>query len=71
MVHFLWGYVLAQSGDGELTWGYFGGQMDAATGLIYAGSGQYYDPATGRFLTRQPGRINPYVPWGSDPMSWA
>jgi hypothetical protein len=32
--------------------------------LIYVGSGQYYDPATGRFLTRfaNPGAINPYVP---------
>ena len=25
--------------------------MDAATGLLYVGNGQYYDPATGRFLT--------------------
>jgi hypothetical protein len=31
------------------------------------GNGQYYDPATGRFLTRQPGRLNPYVPWSGDP----
>jgi hypothetical protein len=23
--------------------------------------------STGRFLTRQPGRLNPYVPWGGDP----
>ena len=39
--------------------------MDAATGLLYVGNGQYYDPATGRFLTRivNPDSTNPYVPW--------
>lgn len=39
--------------------------MDAATGLIYVGNGQYYDPETGRFLTRdaKPNNSNPYVPW--------
>ncbi len=37
-------------------------------GLIYVGEGQYYDPATGRFLTTraQPGKVNPYVPRGGD-----
>ena len=40
--------------------------MDAATGLMYVGNGQYYDPTTGRFLTRGalPGSTNPYIPWG-------
>jgi len=39
--------------------------LDAATGLLYVGNGQYYDPATGRFLTRdaKPDNTNPYVPW--------
>jgi hypothetical protein len=39
--------------------------MDAATGLLYIGNEQYYDPATGRFLTRdvKPNSSNPYVPW--------
>jgi hypothetical protein len=39
--------------------------MDAATGLLYVGNGQYYDPSTGRFLTRhaKPDNTNPYVPW--------
>ncbi|HSO12412.1 MAG TPA: hypothetical protein VLT51_08555, partial [Anaerolineales bacterium] len=39
--------------------------LDAATGLLYVGNGQYYDPATGRFLTRdaRPNSANPYVPW--------
>ncbi len=59
-----WGEVLEQAGDGDFTWGYFGGLLDAATGLIYVGSGQYYDPATGRFLSRfaNPGATNPYLP---------
>lgn len=39
--------------------------MDSATGLLYVGNGQYYDPVTGRFLTRdaKPNNSNPYVPW--------
>ena len=39
--------------------------LDATTGLLYVGNGQYYDPATGRFLTRDvyPNSTNPYVPW--------
>jgi hypothetical protein len=42
--------------------------MDAATGLLYVGNGQYYDPSTGRFLTRsaKPNQNNPYTPF--DPM---
>jgi RHS repeat-associated protein len=65
-----WGELLEQSGTGEFTWGYFGGLLDAATGLIYVGGGQYYDPATGRFLTRfaNPGAINPYVPLRGNPL---
>jgi hypothetical protein len=33
------------------------------------GNGQYYDPSTGRFLTRgvQQDQSNPYTPWNSDP----
>ncbi len=49
-----WGEVLDQHGTGNFTFGYFGGLMDAATGLMYVGGGQYYDPATGRFLTLLP-----------------
>ena len=39
--------------------------MDAATGLLYVGNGQYYDPITGRFLTRdaKSNNSNPYAPW--------
>ncbi len=39
--------------------------MDAATGLLYVGNGQYYDPETGRFITRdaKPNQTDPYVPW--------
>ena len=55
-------------GTGSFQFGYFGGVMDAATGLLYVGNGQYYDPATGRFLTRdaRPNQGNPYTPF--DPM---
>ena len=60
-----WGDALDTYGTGDFTFGYFGGVMDAATGLLYVGNGQYYDPATGRFLTRdaKPNNNNPYVPW--------
>jgi len=60
-----WGDMLETYGSGNFTFGYFGGVMDAATGLIYVGNGQYYDPSTGRFLTRSvnPDSTNPYVPW--------
>ena len=47
-----------------------GGMMDLASGLIYVGNGQYYNPSTGRFLTRgvNPNGTNPYVPWGMNPI---
>jgi RHS repeat-associated protein len=63
-----WGDTLETYGTGDFTFGYFGGVMDAATGLLYVGNGQYYDPATGRFLTRdaRPNQSNPYTPF--DPM---
>ncbi len=64
-----WGEVMDQNGSGDFTWGYFGGLMDAATGLMYVGNGQYYDPATGRFLAPVNQRgANPYVPWQSNPL---
>lgn len=64
-----WGETFESFGQGNITWGYFGGLMDAATGLLYVGDGQYYDPATGRFLTRgtNPNSPNPYIPWHGDP----
>ncbi len=57
------------NGTGNITFGYLGGLMDTATGLLYVGNGQYYDPATGRFLNRNanPNSTNPYVPWGGEP----
>ena len=65
-----WGDTLAVNGA-NLAYGYLGGIMDVATGLIYVGNGQYYDPTTGRFLTRgvNPDQTNPYVPWQGDPTS--
>jgi len=64
-----WGDSLFSYGTGSFSYGYFGGIMDNATGLLYVGNGQYYDPATGRFLNRnaRPEQSNPYVPWKSDP----
>ncbi|MBN2116321.1 MAG: hypothetical protein JW730_07115 [Anaerolineales bacterium] len=60
-----WGDILEVHGAGNFTFGYLGGVMDLASGLIYVGNGQYYDPFTGRFLTRgiNPNGTNPYVPW--------
>ena len=60
-----WGDTLESLGTGNFTFGYLGGVLDATTGLLYVGNGQYYDPATGRFLTRDvyPNSTNPYVPW--------
>ena len=65
-----WGDTLSVSGSGSFTTGYFGGIMDSATGLLYVGNGQYYDPATGRFLNcnARPNQANPYVPWSGDPL---
>ena len=54
------GDVLKYYGSGALDFGYLGGS-DENTGLIYLGSGQYYDPVTGRMLTRGTGS-NPYKP---------
>ncbi|HKJ38570.1 MAG TPA: SBBP repeat-containing protein [Anaerolineales bacterium] len=60
-----WGDTLDTYGTGNFSFGYLGGVLDATTGLLYVGNGQYYDPATGRFLTRNvnPNSTNPYVPW--------
>ncbi len=64
-----WGDTLEVYGTGMLDIGYLGGVYDAGTGLIYMGNGQYYDPSTGRFLTRgaNADQSNPYVPWSGDP----
>ena len=60
-----WGNSLELHGTGNFTFGYIGSILDTATGLLYVGNGQYYDPSTGRFLTRgvNPDVPNPYVPW--------
>ena len=64
-----WGDTLELYGSGMLNLGYMGGVYDAGTGLIYMGNGQYYDPSTGRFLTRgaNADQSNPYTPWNTDP----
>ena len=61
------GDVLEYYGSGGIDFGYLGGIYDENTGLIYLGGGQYYDPATGRFLTRGAGQSNPYKPGAFDP----
>jgi len=60
-----WSGALDTYGTGNFTYGYLGGILDVATNLIYVGNGQYYDPSTGRFLTRDinPDSANPYIPW--------
>ncbi|MBK9008612.1 MAG: hypothetical protein IPM31_16675 [Anaerolineae bacterium] len=60
-----WGDTLEIRGAGNFTYGYLEGILDVATNLIYVGNGQYYDPTTGRFLTRDvnPNSTNPYTPW--------
>ena len=62
-----WGDVLEYYGSGGIDFGYLGGMYDDTTGLIYLGSGQYYDPVTGRMLTRGAGESNPYKPGAFDP----
>jgi hypothetical protein len=62
-----WGGVLAYYGSGGIDFGYLGGIYDENTGLIYLGGGQYYDPVTGRMLTRGAGQGNPYKPGAFDP----
>ena len=50
---------------GNFTFGYIGDILDVARSLLYLGNRQYYDPTTGRFLTRavNPESPNAYVPW--------
>ena len=63
-----WGDVLEYYGSGGIDFGNLGGVSDANTGLLYMGGGRYYNPATGRFLTRGAGdHGNSYVPWAFDP----
>lgn len=42
--------VFVRSRLNPKTYGHFGEMLDAVTGLLYVGNGQYYAPATGRFL---------------------
>jgi hypothetical protein len=60
-----WGKPIEIDGTGNFDASFIGTLIDATTGLIYIGNGQYYDPETGRFLTRgvNPNSTNPYMPW--------
>jgi len=37
-----WGELLELHSEGDFSWGYLGSILEAATGLIYVGNGQYY-----------------------------
>jgi hypothetical protein len=50
-----WGDILAEAGTGNLTFGYFGGVMDAATGLLYACPEFIEGWATGSTTILRPG----------------
>ena len=60
-----WGKPVETYGISNFDASYIATLIDVSTGLIYIGDGQYYDPETGRFLTRgvNPNSNNPYVPW--------
>ena len=66
--HSPWEKMMDVNGFENIGMSYISALADFATGLIYVGNGQYFDPETGRFLTRgvNPNSPNPYVPW--DPM---
>lgn len=80
------GDTLERNGTGNFQFGYpsialragFGALMDEVTGLLYVGNGQYYDPSTGRFLTRNANpnsqrelrTHNPGDPSTWDPPKW-
>jgi hypothetical protein len=59
--------LLAQAALPSATLRLHSGQVSAVatTGLLYVDEGQYYDPSTGRFLTRnaKPNQTNPYLPF--------
>jgi RHS repeat-associated protein len=57
------GAILEEAGSGASAYGYFGAWWDSGLGLLYW-DGRYYDPVTGRFLSPQRGRRNPYLPYG-------
>jgi RHS repeat-associated protein len=62
------GVSFESAGSGASAFGYTGEQMNAGTGLVFLRA-RYYDPAVGRFLTRdtwqgiplQPLSLNPYL----------
>ena len=63
----VFGAVRAQTGGGENVWQFTGEQRDADSGTYFLRA-RYYDPATGRFLGRDPLNIgNRYSYVGNNP----
>jgi len=67
------GRLLMDTSPGALPFGFAGGLYDAATGLVRLGA-RDYDPATGRFLARDPlgfqgGQLNLYQYAFGDPVN--
>ena len=71
------GNLLEQSGNGASGFGYTGEQEDASTGLVFLRA-RYYDPSTGRFISKdtfsgfahQPGTQHPYVYVTNNPVRY-
>jgi RHS repeat-associated protein len=57
----VFGAVRASSGNATTEYRFTGQQEDATLGLTYLRA-RYYDPSTGRFLTKDPWRGSPRVP---------
>ena len=59
-----WGDTLDTFGTSGFTFGYLGGVLDTATGLLYVGNGQYYDPSTVHLIwSVNRYSTNPDAPW--------
>ncbi|MBJ7330377.1 MAG: hypothetical protein JHC95_10795 [Solirubrobacteraceae bacterium] len=67
-----WGKHLAETGSVQVPVGFAGGVEDQDTGLVRFGQ-RWYDPQTGRFISRDPtllngGQFNFYLYVGNDPV---
>ena len=65
----VFGAVRSQTGASDTYWRFAGEQTDAATGFQYLRA-RYYDPGTGRFLTRDPLRGTALNPQTHNPYAY-